>query len=367
MLSFKTIAEQQATTNKIQPKLKIGKPGDKYEKAADAVADKVMMMSENNTLQMQPEEEEEEMLQMKPMEGVHNQIQMKCTNCEKEEMAQLKSADGVNFTTPNLTSNIQTSRGNGRPLSSSTNRFMSKAIGADFSQVKIHTDSKANQMNRQLGARAFTYGNDIFFNRGEFNPESRRGRHLLAHELTHTLQQRNSIGRMIQKYSHEDCDETLDLRPHIWPANHSAISMVDRAIAALTASPISAATNALLDKHFNSHSASTASSVLAVFRDIKTAFDGDDYTYECEYDCDRNTAAYVYGVWSDVHLCMNELRGKPNRDIAGIIVHEFSHYYGGTDDEQYYFFYGHGGAPSSLSTSDAINNADSYGGFAYDS
>ena len=66
---------------------------------------------------------------------------------------------------------------------------MESSIGVDFSNVKIHTDNSAVQMNKDLHAQAFTHGNDIYFNSGNFNPESKDGQHLLAHELTHTVQQ----------------------------------------------------------------------------------------------------------------------------------------------------------------------------------
>lgn len=69
-----------------------------------------------------------------------------------------------------------------------TRSFMSERLGHDFSKVKIHTDSEAVKMNREIGARAFTAGNDIYFNEGEYNPESLNGKKLLAHELVHTMQ-----------------------------------------------------------------------------------------------------------------------------------------------------------------------------------
>ena len=66
---------------------------------------------------------------------------------------------------------------------------MEAAFGADFSAVRIHTDETAARLNKMLGAQAFTRGNDIFFNAGRFNPDTSAGKHLLAHELTHTRQQ----------------------------------------------------------------------------------------------------------------------------------------------------------------------------------
>jgi hypothetical protein len=74
---------------------------------------------------------------------------------------------------------------------------MESAFGADFSGVRLHTDADAVQMNREVNAYAFTHGRDVYFNEGTFNPSSREGKHLLAHELTHTLQQGgNQIRRL---------------------------------------------------------------------------------------------------------------------------------------------------------------------------
>jgi len=81
----------------------------------------------------------------------------------------------------------------GNPLSQNTKGFMESRFGTDFSGVRVHTDTNAVQMSEELNVQAFTYGNDIFFNRGKFSPESSPGKHLLAHELTHTLQQTGKI------------------------------------------------------------------------------------------------------------------------------------------------------------------------------
>ena len=126
---------------------------------------------------------------MQPVEEEEEPIQMKCAKCEKEdEMLQPKSDVGSNAT-PSIEKQIHSSTGNGIHLPDSTNQFMSNAMGSDFSGVKIYTGSNAVQMNRQLNARAFTYGSNIYFNSGEYRPESVNGKSLLAHELTHVVQQ----------------------------------------------------------------------------------------------------------------------------------------------------------------------------------
>jgi hypothetical protein len=77
-------------------------------------------------------------------------------------------------------------------MDGSTQTFMESRFGFEFSDIKIHNDEEAVQMNRQLNAKAFTAGNDIYFDEGQYNPATTEGKFLLAHELTHTLQQDNA-------------------------------------------------------------------------------------------------------------------------------------------------------------------------------
>jgi hypothetical protein len=77
----------------------------------------------------------------------------------------------------------------GEPLPSQVRGFMESRFGADFGSVRIHTDFAAAQMSRKLRARAFTVGHQVFFGQDQFRPETDEGRELIAHELTHTIQQ----------------------------------------------------------------------------------------------------------------------------------------------------------------------------------
>ncbi len=79
--------------------------------------------------------------------------------------------------------------GQGKPLDRGVRAGMERGFGADFSRVRVHTDQPAHRFNRELGAQAFTLGEDIFFRNGKFRPETSAGKHLLAHELTHVIQQ----------------------------------------------------------------------------------------------------------------------------------------------------------------------------------
>ncbi|NEU10432.1 DUF4157 domain-containing protein [Flavihumibacter sp. R14] len=131
-----------------------------------------------------------------------NFIQRKCTHCEEEEKINRKplSASITSFiqtkterNTPavsdSLSQSIQSSKGGGSFLDGGTQTFMSDRFGTDFGNVKVHTDGEAIQMNRELNAKAFTVGHDVYFNEGQYQPGSADGKRLLAHELTHTVQQ----------------------------------------------------------------------------------------------------------------------------------------------------------------------------------
>lgn len=194
----------------IQPKLKIGQPGDKYEQEADAVADRVMSMSDSNQVQMQPMEEEEEMMQpkiqMQPMEEEEEMMQPKIQMQpleEEEEMLQPKlrqkpaggmlqakgSTAGEMEAPSHINEAVRASQGRGSAMSPGTRSFMEQRFGSDLSHVRIHNDAQSIQMNRELGSQAFTHKNNIFFNSGKYSPNTSSGKHLLAHELAHTFQQ----------------------------------------------------------------------------------------------------------------------------------------------------------------------------------
>ncbi|ELR72094.1 hypothetical protein C900_01836 [Fulvivirga imtechensis AK7] len=180
--------------NAVQPKLKIGAADDEYEREADAVADQVMRMPD-------PKADNNAIIQRKPA-----LIQAKCKVCDEEEAVQMKANGNAGNNAPHdIAQKLQNSNG-GRALSPALQHDFGSKIGADFSRVKVHTHSPAVQMNRQLGARAFTYGSNIYFNQGEYDPWSLKGKHLLAHELTHVIQQTGNI----QKEDGDEAESATD-------------------------------------------------------------------------------------------------------------------------------------------------------------
>ncbi|OYD44125.1 hypothetical protein CHU00_18555 [Sphingobacterium cellulitidis] len=121
---------------------------------------------------------------------------------EKEDTVQRKvnsSASSIFSNNQSIEQRLANSRNSGRPLPDHILKQMESSFGVDFSKVRIHDHSNAVQMSKELNAQAFAYGNDIYFNTGKFDFNSPAGRHLLAHELTHTLQQTGVQPKQVQQ------------------------------------------------------------------------------------------------------------------------------------------------------------------------
>jgi hypothetical protein len=107
-----------------------------------------------------------------------------------------KKGNGEAATAPSsVEQTLSATRGKGDPLPGKLQQSMGTAMGSDFSNVRVHSDQVAADMSNALNAQAFTHGNDIYFNKGKYDPLSRDGQHLLAHELTHTVQQGSALKR----------------------------------------------------------------------------------------------------------------------------------------------------------------------------
>src|SRR5262249_44937720 len=104
-------------------------------------------------------------------------------------VALARNAEGDGHVMPDVERAIESSRHGGQALDSGVKASMGETLNADFSDVRVHTGADADALNRSLSARAFTTGQDIYFRQGEYNPGSAGGRELLAHELTHVVQQ----------------------------------------------------------------------------------------------------------------------------------------------------------------------------------
>jgi hypothetical protein len=149
----------------IQAKLIVNAPGDEYEREADRVADAVM-----GAPAVQREGDEHQ-LQTQPL------------------TIQRRPGSGGMTVPSDLETAVHDARGGGRPLPDTLRARMEQAFGADFNGVRIHADARSDLLNRSLQAQAFTTGNDLFFRHGAYAPGSPDGQQLVAHELTHVVQQ----------------------------------------------------------------------------------------------------------------------------------------------------------------------------------
>ncbi|MEQ8383629.1 MAG: DUF4157 domain-containing protein [Coleofasciculus sp. A1-SPW-01] len=176
------------TLTPLQRKLTVGQPGDKYEQEADTVAAKVVEQINSPTSQQSVQGKVEPVAQPTVMRD---------------------GGVGGGAVDDSVEQSIQQAKGSGQGLSEKVREPMEQAFGADFSGVRVHNNSNADQLNRSLNARAFTTGPDIFFKQGEYNPGSRDGQELLAHELTHVVQQSGSQLKTKQAGSEKRTSEIL--------------------------------------------------------------------------------------------------------------------------------------------------------------
>ncbi len=195
----------------IQPKLTISTPGDKYEQEADTVSARVVeqintpnfaaqgkaRFMEPNIRRPQPLAPRQSALKVTPSKPKKLVHPIPTSTPWIERMTAFTSRRTKLTAPANLETSIQQAKGGGQPIADNVREPMEQAFDADFSGVNIHTDSQANQLNNTIQSRAFTTGQDIFFRQGEYNPENREGQGLLAHELTHVVQQTG--GRKLQK------------------------------------------------------------------------------------------------------------------------------------------------------------------------
>jgi hypothetical protein len=201
-------------TNSLMRKLNVGKSNDPQEKEADSVAKQLSRLQinraekqeEEKPVQKQEKKEEEKPVQKdekkeeeKPVQKEEKKEEEKpIQRAEKkeEDMPVQKAVEESEKIgpggrgTPAFESILARRRGMGSELPEDIRRQMEEKMNASFKDVRIHTDAEAEELCEQVHALAFTNGKDIYFNKGQYKPDSDSGKELLAHELTHVVQQR---------------------------------------------------------------------------------------------------------------------------------------------------------------------------------
>lgn len=210
----------------VQPKLVVGPIGDKYEQEADRVAAEVMSQAGvpapppavqrtgDEELDVQAKtaiQRHEEEIQAKPLAESITPLVQRHAEEYQAQRAPGGEQSGAGFAVDSSFENrLGQARGGGAPLPEDVRSDFEARFGADFGGVRVHTGSESAELNQTIQAKAFTYGADIHFNTGQYDPHSPPGQRLLAHELTHTIQQgaapaarefqRTSAGGLVQAY-----------------------------------------------------------------------------------------------------------------------------------------------------------------------
>lgn len=249
----------------------------------------------------------------------------KCKACEDEEKAvQRKPVSTGNSVPSQSPAHVVNAMGSGgQALDKETRNFFEPRLGRDFGNVRIHTGTAA-QSARAINAHAYTAGNDIVFGKDEYQPETYKGKKLLAHELTHVLQDSNTI----QRYTIEDCPEEADTL--IAETIPRSIEMLEHTIAKLEEDPVSPEAQRHFANHFGAYAGwrnwivrDKLNSVLGIMRSSEIDF-------ECEEDCTDapSTAAYVLAPnpIGDVHLCLPWLTTQSLNERAETFIHELFHW-----------------------------------------
>jgi hypothetical protein len=228
----------------VQAKLEVNRPGDQFENQADRVAAEVMQRPDATRSDQAPTKEQ-------PVSrGGGAVLQRKCTSCggghaDDEELcpqcAQRRPArDAVPNVKRSVAGPLTTAALHpplrGEPLAPSIRSHMERAFGTDLSGVRIHTDAQSSAAAQELNANAFTYGRDIFFGAGNYQPDTSKGGRLLAHEITHTLQQNAESSSL-----HASPQSDYAVGRHDDPEEREARAVADRIV---QGKPISASLSA---------------------------------------------------------------------------------------------------------------------------
>jgi hypothetical protein len=164
ILTLQRLAGNRAVSASLQPKLRIGSAGDRYEQEADRLAEQVLAAPAHSVVSGTP------------------------TRIQRFTGQPTGQADAV---APASVDRVLSSPGT--PMEPTLQQDMEQRFGFDFSPVRIHTDTAAERSAQDINANAYTVGHNIVFGAGQFSPGTHEGRQLIAHELTHVLQQATTL------------------------------------------------------------------------------------------------------------------------------------------------------------------------------
>jgi hypothetical protein len=359
------LVRNQGVSPRLQTKLTINTPGDQYEQEADRVADQVMRMPDDPSQALTAP-----VLRRKCACGGSGGGSGTCSECAKKEELQRSTAGPAavpeappivhdvlgqlgrpldaslrTFFEPRFGHDVgkvperidypqappmvhDVLRSPGRPLDPETRSFMEPRFGYDLSHVRVHEGTQAGESTRAVNALAYTVGSHIVIGDRNPSPHTAPGRRLLAHELTHVLQQRaaNYSWGILQRETISDCD-TEQAR-----LVSSAVAIARRNLAHVDYElhgPLSADIQNALWIYFRDTSPTGAAKVSSNLSKLWSNLGG--LSFECEDDCSTDLVGYtplgtILTGLGNIHLCMNNLEGKVDK-IADTMIHEAAHYF----------------------------------------
>jgi Domain of unknown function (DUF4157) len=280
-IKFDGVSHPHGYAPAIQAKLRIGEANNRFEREADRTADEVMRLPDSAAGEL-------------------------CLACENQVQRSARpSATQEAPAVPQHTeSRISSLPGRGQPLSQSLRAFFEPRFGCDFSQVRLHSDMQAADAANEMKARAFTVGTDLVFAQGQLSPGTTGGRKLLAHELTHVLQQTGgkTIGSpatevrasrsdaTLQRFSERACLNTicgLNQCKQIGAALALARQYVETSIAAMEEKELSGQTRQAMSWLFQLDDDSQNAYILKILKAIRDALIRNDNNtdVQCESNC----------------------------------------------------------------------------------
>lgn len=369
---------------RVQTKLAVGQVGDTYEQEADRIANQVMATSSYVAIGLHAVKEP--------------QVQRQCLKCEEQEKSdifQAKAEAGADSSQHEGIVSMMKPLHGGEPLPDATRHYFESRFAQDFRQVRIHTGGEATAAAQAIKARAFTFGRNIVFGAGQYAPTTAAGQWLLAHELTHVVQQGATEGnysvrqndvnaksveitmtasKQVQR-AVEDCSDLH--REEVRTAIAAVPPAIRRTISAILG-PADPAVETAMRRYFGASSLTGSYPASIGLRLAIIASRIGNADVECEnpgsfmYDhfC-GNALAYVrsvpafFGIGS-IHLCQPGFHNLAPQGQMATIVHEAAHRYNDADDEAYFDLDCSETAETrSLSDVDKRDNADSYGCLVY--
>lgn len=357
--------------------LEVSRPGDPDELEADRVAEAVLAG---------PVPASAQPVTISPCPACAGAIHRKCTKCEEEdeqERVQRKPSSSA----PPMASDIGLPLTGGTALPGDLRGDFEGRFGHDFSRVRIHTGAQAARAASELSARAFTIGTDVAFGTGEFQPDTTAGRRLLAHELTHVIQQSSGALRMnrlrVQREGTEvppagfgldkkfpRCTEETSrevqyeiemARLHVNGAAAGLAEELAKIEAPNPGAGIITKVGSALDRYFKTRKPAEIKFILARLRSIGKWLDRGTSNWicmtqqQCDGYCAGKGAAACANSTSPVSLC-DEYFKIPSHTIRSmVLVHEAAHQAGLLGD-----VYSHNKKFPDLSSQQAMGNADSY-------